>query len=132
VREELEKAATTVPLQPARKVVSQYRQNVQVNLSPVEIIIKTYDAAIFSLRRKDILTADKAITELILALNFDKANPKSVSEVASGFLRIYEYCKLCIRKKKLEEAEKILQDLRDAWSQSLKKQKEERMNGFQA
>ncbi|MBM4166376.1 MAG: flagellar protein FliS [Ignavibacteria bacterium] len=125
----LEKAA--VPLQPARKVVSQYRQNVHVNLSPVEIIIKMYDAAIFSLKRKDVFTADKAITELILALNFDKSNPKNVADVASGFLKIYEYCKSCIRKKKLEEAEKILQDLRDAWSQALKQQKEERINAFQ-
>jgi len=121
----------TTPFQPAKKILSQYLQNVEVNLSPVQILIKTYDLAIFSLKKNDIQVADKAITELILALNFHKSNPQNVKEIAMGFLNIYEHCRFCIRKNNIKEAADILQELRDAWFQSIQSQEQEKLRLLQ-
>jgi len=111
-----------LPFQPAKRAVLQYQQNVEVNLSPVEILIKMYDAAIFSLQKKDTEKATKAINELILALNFNKSNPQNVREVAEGFLRIYEFCKICIKKNNLQDAINALQEIRNAWELSIQNQ----------
>ncbi|MEK7263007.1 MAG: hypothetical protein AAB071_00670 [Bacteroidota bacterium] len=119
----------TFPNRPARVALSQYQNNAEVSLSPIERLIKTYDAAIFNLRRGDVQKSSDAITELVLALNFHKSAPANVKEIASGFLNIYEYCRACVRKNKLEAAANLLQELRDAWEESFKRQREEQ---FQA
>jgi len=114
-------------LRPAKAAANQYRSNAEAALSPVELLIKTYDVAIFSLRRKDVKKASDAITELVLALNFHKSAPPEVKEIASGFLNIYQYCRSCIRKNNLEDAANALQELRDAWSESFKRQRQEQL-----
>jgi len=110
---------------PTRKVLAQYRKNVEVNLHPIELLIKTYDVAIASLNKQDGDAAMKAVNELILALNFQDSTPQSVREVASGFLRIYKFCRQCIIRRKYEEASKMLQDLRDTWNESFQKHRRE-------
>jgi len=64
-------------------------------------------------------------------LNFHKSNPQNVKEIATGFLNIYEHCRFCIRKNNIKEATDILQELRDAWFQSIQKQEQEKLRFLQ-
>ena len=50
---------------------NNYIENEILNLSPVELILKIYDVAIVSCKKKDSERANKAITELKASLNFD-------------------------------------------------------------
>ncbi len=120
-----------LPFQPGNKAISQYRQNIEMNMSPVESLIKTYDAAIFNLRKRNIEAARKAITELILALNFKKDNPDNVKDIASGFLNTYNYCNSLIWKRKYDDAANVLQEIRDAWVESYKQQRQEHLRQLQ-
>ena len=93
---------------------NSYRREHLVNLSPVQVIKKLYDTAIFAIKKKDFDLAHRAISQLILGLNFD------YQEMADGLLGLYMYSKECIRKGNLAEATTVLEELRSAWVQAFK------------
>ncbi|HTY09807.1 MAG TPA: hypothetical protein VMF88_01935 [Bacteroidota bacterium] len=91
---------------------NSYRREHLVNLMPVQVIKKLYDTAIFALKKKDYDLAHRAITQLMLGLNFD------YEEMAGGLMGLYMYAKECIRKGKIAEATTVLEELRSAWTQA--------------
>ncbi|GEM_PF-439764 len=91
---------------------NSYRREHLVNLTPVQVIKKLYDTAIFACKKKDYDLAQRAITQLILGLNFD------YEEMANGLLSLYMYSKECIRKGQIAEATTVLEELRSAWAQA--------------
>ena len=86
-----------------------YRREHLLNLTPVQVIKKLYDTAIFACKKKDFSLAHRAITQLILGLNFD------YEEMSGGLLRLYMYTKECIRQGNISEATAVLDELRTAW-----------------
>jgi len=91
---------------------NSYRREHLVNLTPVQVIKKLYDTAIFACKKKDYDLAQRAISQLILGLNFD------YEEMASGLMSLYMYSKECIRKGEVDEATTVLEELRSAWIQA--------------
>jgi flagellin-specific chaperone FliS len=91
-----------------------YRREHLLNLTPVQVVKKLYDTAIFSLKNKDYDLAHRAISQLIIGLNFD------YEELATGLLGLYMYIKECIRKNNIAEATDLLEELREAWAQAFK------------
>jgi flagellin-specific chaperone FliS len=107
-----------IPLVPVQShhqyasAVNVYRREQMLNLSPVEVVLKLYDTAIISCKKNDLDLARKALNELIAGLNFD------YRDISLGLFRLYDYCKLCIRKQDVDEAVNILEDLRGTWAQA--------------
>lgn len=88
---------------------NNYIENEILNLSPVELILKIYDIAIVSCKRRNADKANKAIAELIASLNFDY-------DIALSLFRLYHYCQYEIRQGNFDEAIEILTELRNAWA----------------
>jgi hypothetical protein len=80
-----------------------------MNLSPVEVIKKLYDTAIVGCKVNDDHLALKALSELVIGLNFEYA------DLSTGLFGLYQYCKQCIRDRKPEEAVQVLEELRSIW-----------------
>lgn len=95
-----------------RKGVKHYQHNEILNASPTELILKLYDLAIFSIRKGNFEKANRVLTELISALNFD------YREIALGFFRLYRYCQDQLYQGNSKMALMILQELRDAWAKA--------------
>jgi flagellin-specific chaperone FliS len=89
-----------------------YRREHLLNLTPVQVIKKLYDTAIFACKKKDYSLAHRAISQLILGLNFE------YEELAGGLMSLYLYTKECIRKGQTTEAIEVLEELRSAWVQA--------------
>jgi flagellin-specific chaperone FliS len=73
------------------------------------VIKKLYDTAILGCKKNDTALAQQAVTELIIGLNFE------YEDISVGLYRLYQYSKDCIRKGELDEAVKVLQELRETW-----------------
>jgi flagellar protein FliS len=89
-----------------------YRNDQLANLSPVRVIDKLYSIAILACKKNDKTLAIKALTELIVGLNFE------YEEIATGLFRLYQYCKDCIRKGDMTEAIHVLEELRSTWAEA--------------
>lgn len=87
----------------------RYRNEQLMNLTPVEVIRKLYDLAIFGCKKNDTTLAQKALTELISALNFGE------NDIALKLFQLYDYCKRSIRSGNVGEATRILEELRAGW-----------------
>ena len=89
-----------------------YRNDQLANLSPVRVIDKLYSIAILACKKNDKTLAIKAITELIVGLNFE------YEEIATGLFRLYQYSKDCIRQDNMSEAIHVLEELRSTWAEA--------------
>ncbi len=96
------------------QAANAYRREHLLNLTPVQVIKKLYDTAIFACKKKDYSLAHRAISQLILGLNFD------YEELAGGLCGLYMYSKECIRRGDIAEATTVLEELRSAWVQAFK------------
>jgi flagellin-specific chaperone FliS len=94
------------------EAANAYRREHLLNLTPVQVVKKLYDTAIFACKKKDYSLAHRAISQLILGLNFD------YEELAGGLMSLYMYAKECIRKGDVAEAISTLEELRSAWMQA--------------
>lgn len=94
--------------------LTTYRNEQLLNLSPVEVIDKLYAIAIQAMKKNNVHLANKAVNELIAALNFD------YQEVALSLYRLYQYSKHCLRQGKQNEAIEVLEELRSAWKEAFK------------
>ncbi|MFH0734119.1 MAG: flagellar protein FliS [bacterium] len=77
-----------------------------------KLLLKVYDFAIVNCQRGDLEKTNKAITQLINALNFDDEKAR---EISAGLYRLYEFAQDQMRKGKNEITLKILSDLREVW-----------------
>ncbi len=96
----------------AQMAAAAYGREELLNLSPVQVIQRLYDYAILGCKKDDPTLAQRALNELILALNFDH------KEIAFGLFRLYDYCKGRIQKRDYPAALAILEDLRAAWTRA--------------
>jgi len=92
--------------------VNAYSKEQHLNLTPVQVIHRLYDYAIMGCKKGDPILAQRALNELILALDFDH------KEIATGLFRLYDYCKGCVQKQHYQQAIEILEDLRTTWAQA--------------
>ena len=86
-------------------------------MDPVPLLIKVYDFTIMNCKKKDSVKASKGLVELMSALNFE------IEEVSLGLFRLYQYCQDKIKQEEYDETIPILEGLRDAWIDSLKREK---------
>jgi flagellin-specific chaperone FliS len=86
-----------------------YNREQFLNLSPVEVIKKLYDTAILGCKKNNTVLAQNAITELVVGLNFD------YQDISVGLYRLYQYSKHCIRNGNMDEAVRVLDELRTTW-----------------
>jgi len=91
---------------------NKYHQEQNLNLSPVQVILKLYDLVILSCKKNDKKMSIRALNELIVALNFDH------KEMSVGFYRLYDYSKRCVFAGKFHDAEVVITELRGAWAQA--------------
>jgi flagellin-specific chaperone FliS len=101
---------TASPRQQERLAI--YKKEHYLNLQPVQVIEKLYDTAILGCKKNDSHLAQRAITELTVALNFDH------KEVSVGLFQLYQYCKTSIREGRHEEALSVLEELRAIWKEA--------------
>lgn len=80
--------------------------------SQEKLLIKIYDFAIVNCQKGDLEKTNKAITQLINALNFEDEKAR---EIAVGLYRLYQFAQDQMRKGKHEITLKILSDLRETW-----------------
>ncbi len=80
--------------------------------SPEQLVLKTYDVFLAAYRRNDIALMNRALVQLINALNFE------AGEIAVRLYRLYEYCQRCLWSRRTEDAALIIQELRSAWAQA--------------
>ena len=76
------------------------------------MIQRLYDYAILGCKKDDPLLAQRALNELIMALNFDHR------EISFGLFRLYDYCKGRIQKRDYRPALEILEELRATWTKA--------------
>lgn len=94
--------------------LTTYRNEQLLNLSPVEVIHKLYGVAIQAIKKNDVHLANRAVNELIAALNFE------YQDVALSLYRLYQYAKHCLRKGNHDDAAEVLEELRAAWREAFK------------
>jgi len=87
------------------------------SLSPIELVLKTYDLALEGCDMKDADMVSKALVELIAALDFE------YRDVAMGLFRLYEYCLRVVKVGDFENVRIVLAELRETWVQLAQDQK---------
>jgi flagellar protein FliS len=92
--------------------LNQYLLKEIMEATPKQLIIKVYDIAIVSSKKKDFMRTNNAIQVLINSLRFDGEDVKNIS---TGLLRLYLFCQDQTRKKNFDIATRILSELRDTW-----------------
>ncbi len=99
----------------------------QINaMTPMELLIKLYDAAIASCAQKDSRRLSQALVELIATLNFE------YREIAVGLFRLYNYCLRNGKRGRFELVEPILTELRDTWKQAMERDQQPAQHNEQA
>jgi flagellin-specific chaperone FliS len=105
-------ATSSLPRNRVDEALQTYRNEHLSNLSPVQVVLKLYDIALQGCKKQNYGIAQRALTELILALNFDH------KELATGLFQLYDYAKRSIRQGQVDEAITILEELRAAWAEA--------------
>jgi flagellin-specific chaperone FliS len=91
---------------------SQYRDQQILSANPMQLLMMVYEQAIVQCEARDAQRAQRAITELIGALNFD------AGEITVDLFRLYEYCLWEIRRQRFADAAHILRRLKSAWDEA--------------
>ncbi len=94
------------------KKVNAYLVKDVLDASPQKLLLKVYDFAIANCKRGNLEKTNKALNELINALNFEDENTK---EFSTGLLALYKYCQDQMRKRNYDIVAKILTELRHSW-----------------
>ena len=80
--------------------------------TPQKLLLKVFDFAIVNCKKGDAENTNKALSELIKALNFD--NPEA-RDLSLSLLQLYQYSQEEMRKNNTEIVLQILTGLRDTW-----------------
>ena len=83
-----------------------------LDADPKKLLLKIYDFAIVNSKRGDLAKTNKALSELINALNFETEETK---EISLGLMRLYQFCQEQMRQKNYDIVVQILSDLRETW-----------------
>ncbi len=92
--------------------VNAYRRDQIANMTPVEVVKRLYDVAILGCKKNDGALARKAVTELMVSLNFE------YQEMSASLYWLYDYVKRCIREGKMDDALRVLEPLRATWAEA--------------
>jgi hypothetical protein len=95
-----------------KMALDAYRREEFLHLTPEQIVHKLMTLGVQGCIKGDKTQAVRAVNALILALDF------KYSDVAMGFFRLYDYCKLCVYKGDFKSAITILDDLRTTWAEA--------------
>jgi len=95
----------------AKKAGYAYLEQGIMTLSPLQLLIKAYDAGIAACNRKDKEKASIVLAELIDSLNFDQA------EISTSLFRLYQFCMNDVKNGNFDTTLKILKELRASWIQ---------------
>jgi flagellar protein FliS len=92
-----------------REAVLKYATSQIQGASPGQLVVMLFDATIAACRRGDRQVARQGLVELMSGLDLDYL------DVAGPLFRLYEYCLDEVRKGNIEEVQRILTGLREAW-----------------
>ena len=98
--------------------VNQYLVKEVIDATPEKLLLRVYDFAIAQVQRHNLEKANKAIQELINALNFESEETK---EISIGLLRLYKFCQEQMRAKDYDIVYKILSELKESWVEAFNK-----------
>ncbi len=101
----------------SRNRANPYLVNDIMESSQEKLLIKLYDFAITNCRLQNIEKTNKALNELIFGLRFDK---EEFEKISSGLFQLYNFCKDQTRKRNFSIVEKILSELKESWTETLK------------
>ena len=99
---------------PDRDPYRSYREQ-QVNaLGTGRLVLLALETALRACRtgRRGLLA--RVLTELMAGLDLEQG------EIASGLFRLYEYCLWQSREGRVDEVQRVLAGLRDAWEQAVR------------
>ncbi|SMO59500.1 Flagellin-specific chaperone FliS [Fodinibius sediminis] len=99
----------------------KYQRQAIKNASPTELISKLYDFAIQACYQEDGERLNRVLETLIQSLNYDY-------EIAGELYGLYEYCQRLARQKEFDEVRELLEPIREAWEESVVKDKQETVN----
>ncbi len=97
------------------RAANAYIVNEIESSSPEKLILILYDKTIEGCKKNDEKLVSKILVELIDSLNFE------YSEIATGFLGLYEYCLNMVKQGNFQIVEHIITELRDTWKLAMKK-----------
>jgi flagellin-specific chaperone FliS len=90
--------------------IDAYRTNQVMGASPAHLVLLLYDHVIKCMRTSDMGGASKGIVELMSSLDLD------YQEISGRLFSLYEYCLDLVKKRKFDEAAKIMLDMRQMWA----------------
>ena len=100
------------PPPPQGAVAWSYRQQQVEGAKPLERILLAYDATLAVCVRKDLRRTLEFLSMLRAGLDFSEGG-----DIARRLMSLYLYCEEQVRRKKFDECERILRELRKAWAQ---------------
>ena len=92
--------------------INRYLVNEILDAEPQKLLMKVYDFAIAKVQNHNLEKANRAIQELINALNFDHPEAK---EVSMGLMKLYKFCQEQMREKQYDIVYRILTELKETW-----------------
>ena len=100
--------------------VQTYATQAVEGAAPERLTLMVFDYILACIRRREVMKAKKGVVELMGTLDLDYL------EIAGPLYRLYEYCLDLIRAEKFDEAEHLLGEIRQAWSQVVDKVESEK------
>jgi flagellin-specific chaperone FliS len=104
---------------PIAQLHAYRRQQVEA-ASPGQLVLMAFEQGVAACRRGLRGRAQRVVHELIAALDFEQA------ETAGGMLALYDWILRLLREGRTAEAERLLDELREAWARALRAQEEAR------
>ncbi len=101
-------------MQDNKKKANAYFVKEIMDSLPHELLFKVYDFAITHCQRHDVEKTNRAISELINALNFEDNETR---ELSTSLLQLYQFAQEQVRRGNFDMAMKILGGLRDTWQE---------------
>lgn len=92
--------------------LNSYIEHEVFSWTPEQLVLKTYDVFLAAYQRQDVVRMNRALVQLIDALNFE------AGESAVRLYRLYEYCQRCLWERRYDEAAAIIRGLREAWAEA--------------
>ncbi|HVP57081.1 MAG TPA: flagellar export chaperone FliS [bacterium] len=90
--------------------VDVYKVNQVMGASPGQLVLLLYDHVIKCTKSSDVSGASKGIVELMSSLDLD------YQEISGRLFSLYEYCLDLVKKRRFDEATKIMTEMRQMWA----------------
>jgi len=98
----------------SKQSMFKYKEQEIMAASPERLILYVYDHIIHCCAVKNSAGAIKGFAQLIDGLNYE------YREIATGLLRIYDYCLRRLREEDYDEPYRIIKGLRESWDEGIK------------